>query len=35
MKRLKGPEVTRFKGLGEISSEGVQAVHADDMRLSR
>ena len=34
MKRLKGPEVTRFKGLGEISPKEFKQFMSDDMRLT-
>ena len=34
MKRLKGTEVTRFKGLGEISPKEFKQFMSDDMRLT-
>ncbi len=34
MKRLKTPEVTRFKGLGEISPKEFKQFMGDDMRLT-
>jgi DNA gyrase/topoisomerase IV subunit B len=34
MKRLKGPEVTRFKGLGEISPGEFKRFISTDMHLT-
>jgi DNA gyrase/topoisomerase IV subunit B len=34
MKRIKGSEVTRFKGLGEISPKEFKQFMGDDMRLT-